>query len=65
MGADLPHTLYRKSGLKSRKVTQDDVDDATERMREAYERKRKERDEERKRQLGPTVEEIFGGALED
>lgn len=67
MGADLPHTLFKHSDggkPKGRRATQEDVDDATEKMREAYERKMRERDEKRKEENGPTVDEVFGGALE-
>ena len=66
MGADLPHTLlnYSSGKPRGRRATQEDVDDATEKMREAYERKMRER-EKRKAETGPTVDEIFGGALED
>lgn len=68
MSADLPHTLFKHSDAgkpKGRRATQEDVDDATEKMREAYERKMREREEQRKKDMGPTVDEIFGGALED
>lgn len=64
MGADLPHTLYKRSKGGGRKPTQTDVDEATAKMREAYERKQREREEEKKKN-GVTVDDIFGGALED
>ena len=65
MGADLPHTLYRRSKDGGRKSTQSDVDDATAKMKEAYERKQREKEAEREKRNGLTVEEIFGGALEE
>ena len=63
MGADLPHTLYKSKDAKKRSA-QADVDDATAKMKEAYERKMRAREEERKQEMGLTVYDIFGGALE-
>lgn len=58
MMADLPHTLYKTKGGKPK---ESDVEDAERKMREAYERKRKMRENE-----GFTIEEIFEGKdLED
>lgn len=63
MGADLPHTLYKSKDARKRSA-QADVDDATAKMKEAYERKMRAREEERKQEIGLTVDDIFGGALE-
>ena len=63
MGADLPHTVYKGIRKDGKKATQEDVDDATAKVKEAYERKMREREQKRK-ETAPTVEEIFGGALE-
>ena len=65
MAADLPHTLLRRTKTGPGKVTQDDIDLATEKMRLAYERRKKREEEEKKKQNNPTVEDIFGGALEE
>lgn len=64
MGADLPHTLYKSIRKDGKKATQADVDEATARMMEAYAAKMKAREEKRK-ETAPTVDEVFGGALED
>ena len=58
MMADLPHTLYNHKKAE-KKVTQEDVDDAEAKMREAYE-KRKEQEQRQ----SFTIEEIFAGAAE-
>ena len=51
--SDLPHTLYNMANKKP-KIS--DVEDAERKMREAYEKKRKEKERE-----GYTVEELFEG----
>ena len=56
--SDLPHTLYN---MANKKPKIGDVEDAERKMREAYEKKRKEKERE-----GYTVEELFEGKeLED
>lgn len=58
MMSDLPHTLYNMANKKP-KIS--DVEDAERKMREAYEKRRKEKERE-----GYTVEELFEGKeLED
>ena len=56
MGADTPHTLYRRR-KDNGKVSQADVDDATRKTLESAKRKKEER--EKKREY--TIEEVFEG----
>lgn len=54
MLADLPHTLYKRRGKDGGKVnTQEEVDEATRLMQEAYERKQREE--------GYSINDIFAG----
>lgn len=62
MMSDLPHTLYNHSSKDSGgKVKQKDIDDAARLTLEAAERKRKAREEENKKNMEVTVEELFAG----
>lgn len=54
MMSDLPHTLYKDG---KGKVTQKAVDDAMQKMQEAYERKKKRQEAEKERSY--TIEEVF------